>query len=157
MKNKGKILTENIYLKPVTKANYLDCIHLELPSEQAKNLASNAVTIAQSKFEPHYQLRAIYLDEKVIGMLAFCHEDDPLDLTYFWLFRMMIAKQFQNQGYSQVVGKAILEEFKKLGAKRIDSMCKPSNLQSLSALERFGFRQIGFLDDGDIHLSLEIK
>lgn len=90
-------------------------------------------------------------------MLAFCHEDEPLDFTHFWLFRMMIAKDFQNKGYAQLAMKELLNELKALSVKRLDSMCKPSNLQSLSALEKFGFRQIGFLDDGDIHLSLEIK
>lgn len=149
-------ISPKIYLKPVTKENYLDCIQLEMLPEQQKNLASNAVTIAQSKFEIHYQLRAIYLDNKVIGMLAFCHEDEPVDLTHFWLFRMMIAQEYQNQGYAQIVGKVVIDELKPLGAKRIDSMCKPNNLQSLSALKKFGFKEIGFLDDGDIHLTLNL-
>lgn len=145
-----------ITLRPVTRENYLDCIHLTLPPDQINHLASNAVTIAQSKFEPHFQLRAIYLDKQLIGMLAFCHEDEPVDMSHFWLFRMMIAAAFQNQGYAQQVVREVIKEMGQLGARRIDTMCKPTNLQSLAACQKFGFKRIGFLDDGDIHLSLAL-
>ena len=47
-------------LKEVTKENWIDCIHLSLHPEQEGNLASNVDTIAESKFEPENQLRAIY-------------------------------------------------------------------------------------------------
>ena len=39
-----------ISLRELTKENYLDCIRLNLHPEQEENLASNAITIAQSRF-----------------------------------------------------------------------------------------------------------
>lgn len=89
-------------------------------------------------------------------MLAFCHETEPVDLTHFWLFRGMLSKDFQNKGIAQIVLDLVKKELVEQGAKRIDTMCKPSNQQALAAYTKFGFKEIGFLDDGDIHLTMPL-
>ncbi len=76
-----------ITLREVTKENYLDCIHLQLKPDQENNLASNAISIAQSKYEKRYQTRAIYNDEKVVGFLTYCHKNTPGETGIYLLFR----------------------------------------------------------------------
>lgn len=131
-----------ISLQEVTRDNYL---------------ASNAVTIAQSKFEPHYRLKAIYKDHKVIGMLAFCHEDEPEDLELYWLFRLMLDKQYQGQGLAAQILNLVLQEIRALEGKRLQTMHKPSNRAANSAYRKFGFQEIGVLEDGDIHLEIQVS
>jgi len=146
-----------ISLREVTKDNYLDCIHLKLDPEQQKFLAPNSVSIAQSKFISTHRTRAICKDNNVVGFLSFTHEDDPEDLELFWLFRFMIDKEFQAQGISQQVLKLLVEEVKALGGKRLQTMHSPTNMNASSAYKKFGFTEIGVLDDGDIHLELPLK
>jgi diamine N-acetyltransferase len=140
-----------IHLKKVDRCNWVACVKLSLHPDQVGNLASNSNTIAEAKFEPHHRLRAIYKDNDVIGMLSFCHEDDPLDLELFWLFRFMIDKEHQGKGYGSNVLALVLEEVRGLGGKRLQTMCKPSNAAAAQAYRSFGFKEIGTLNDGDLH------
>ena len=119
-----------ISLRELTKENYLDCIRLNLHPDQEENLASNAITIAQSRFETDYRLKVIYEQETVIGLLAFCHEDEPLDYSIYWLFRFMIDKDHQNKGYGKQVLSLLVEEVKQLGGKTLLTMHKPTNRQA---------------------------
>ncbi len=117
----------NIQLKPVTKDNWIDCIHLSLHPNQIGNLASNVATIAESKFEPENQLRAIYLGDRVIGMLAYCMEDEPPTPDVYWLFRFMIDKDFQNKCYGTKALDLVIQEIWTLGANKIYTSHKPEN------------------------------
>ncbi len=146
-----------IELKEVTKDNWIDCIHLSLYPEQEGNVASNVDSIAESKFEPQNQLRAIYKKEKVIGFLAFCVEDAPPDPELYWIFRFMIDKYFQGQGYGTKALKLVIEEIKKLGAKRIQTMHKPKNKIAGKLYQKIGFSYIGSLDDGDLVMEMTIN
>ena len=145
-----------IKLKEVTKENWIDCINLSLYPEQEKNLASNIESIAESKFEPHYQLRAIYKDKKAIGFLAFCVEDDPPDPELYWIFRFMVDKNFQGLGYGKKALNLVIEEIKQLGAKRIYTMHKPTNKKAGKLYQKAGFSYIGNLDDGDLLMEMKI-
>ncbi|VEP12863.1 Spermidine acetyltransferase [Hyella patelloides LEGE 07179] len=146
-----------IELKEVTKDNWIDCISLSLYPEQEGNLASNVDSIAESKFEPNNQLRAIYKDRKVIGFLAFCVEDDPPDPKLYWIFRFMIDKDFQGQGYGTKALNLVIDEIKKLGAKRIHTMHKPKNKIAGKLYQKIVFSYIGSLDDGDLLMEMKIN
>jgi diamine N-acetyltransferase len=144
-----------IQLGQVNKENWVKCTQLSLKSEQESFLASNLATIAESKFEPHYQLRAIFSGEEIVGMAAFCPEIDIDEPDLYWIFRFMIDKSFQGKGLGHKALKLIIEEIKTLKAKKILTMCKPCNKVALSLYLKVGFLIKGYLDDGD-HL-LEYK
>lgn len=146
----------NISLKDVDRNNWVDCIKLSLHPEQKKCLASNSDTIAESKFEEHHRMRAIYKDSQVIGMLAFCHENEPLDLDLYWLFRFMFDKSHQRKGYGIKALELLINEVKSLGGKKLRTMCKPKNTLAINAYKKYGFKEIGNLDDGDILFELQL-
>jgi diamine N-acetyltransferase len=138
-----------LQLTPVDKGNWVDCIHLRLDDQQDGYLASNLETIAEAKFETHYVLRAITLNEKIIGMLAYCPEiDEPVEGVY-WLFRIMIDLDFQSKGYGKEAIRLCLEELKQQGANTVKTMCKESNAVARSCYISLGFHPVGHLDDGD--------
>ncbi|WP_062263317.1 GNAT family N-acetyltransferase [Endozoicomonas arenosclerae] len=145
-----------VELREVTKDNYLDCLRLRLLPEQEGFLAPNGDTIAQSKFESHHRVRAIYNNNKVVGLLSYCHEDEPEDLELYWLFRFMVDKSCQGQGIGSNALKQLLEEVKALGGKQLRTMHKPSNLEASKVYKNFGFTEIGELDDGDTLLEINI-
>ena len=146
-----------INLKPVTKNNWKACVKLSLQPEQQGNLAPNAYTIAESKFETHHHVRAIYKDDEVIGMLSYCYEDDPIDTELYWLFRFMLDKEHQGKSYAVKVLELVQKEVFSHGGKRLRTMCKPTNMVAAKVYQGFGFKQIGKLDDGDILFEMSLK
>ncbi len=115
-------------------------------------------TIAESKFESHYHMKAIYKDEMVVGMLAYCHENDPEDLELYWIFRLMVDISHQGKGFGFEAMKLAINEMKKLGATRIRTMHKPSNSIASSLYEKLGFERTGVvLDDGDIVREIKLQ
>jgi len=145
-----------ISLQEVDRENYEDCLTLELEPCQKGNLTSNAVSIAQSKFETHFRIRAICKQGEVIGFLAYCRDDEPGVVDLYWLFRFMFDKAHQGKGYAQEALTLLVDEIKELGGKRLQTMHKPGNSNAGSAYRKFGFKEIGVLDDGDIHLEIRL-
>ena len=143
-----------ISLCEVTRDNWVDCIRLSLHPEQASFVASNVDTIAESRFEPHYRLRAICAAGRPVGFLAFCPENDPEDPETYWLFRFMIDREHQGKRYGTVALKLAIAEMRALGAKVILTMHKPENQAAARLYAQSGFKESGMLDDGDILLRL---
>ncbi|MFC7420767.1 GNAT family N-acetyltransferase [Iodobacter arcticus] len=144
----------SITLSPLSKANWLACANLTLPSEQADFLAPNIYSIAESKFEPHYQPRAICLAGKVIGFLMYCPDIDLPDPELYWLFRFMLGAEYQGKGYGAIAIRLALDEMKMAGARRVITMHKPSNEIASRLYQRMGFCKVGYAEDGDIELEL---
>ncbi len=142
-------MKEKIKLIEVDKQNWVDCINLSLSVHQEGYLASNVATIAESKFESHYNLRAITFNDKVIGMLAFCKDLEILETPVFWLFRFMIDKQFQGKGLGNIALNLVIKEIQGLGAQKILTMCKPENSGAFHLYKKNGFKFAGLLEDGD--------
>ena len=141
-------------LKDVTVENWKDCIRLTLHEDQDGFVASNVGTIAESKFNPHFHLRAIYVDDLLVGMLAFCHEDDPEDLELYWIFRLMIDCAHQRKGYGAEAMRLAIDEITRLGGTRVRTMHRPDNITAAALYAKLGFRSKGHLDDGDFLLEL---
>lgn len=59
--------TENVKIVEVNAENWYDCCELEVTAEQENYIESNAISIAQSKFEPTLKPYVIYADEKAVG------------------------------------------------------------------------------------------
>lgn len=146
----------DVRLVAVEKRNWIDCVRLSLSEEQAEFVASNVDTIAESKFEPHYELRAIQRGETIVGMLAYCPEVDEPEEGLFWLFRLMIDQGFQRNGYGKRAVQLCITEMKGRGATRIRTMCKPANSVAFRCYQSLGFEPKGFLDDGDQLLELMV-
>jgi diamine N-acetyltransferase len=140
-----------ITLRPVDRNNWFACSRIAVCDHQHGLVASNLETIAESKFEPHFHLRAIYHHELVVGMLVYCHENDPEDLELYWIFRLIIDGSSQGKGFGSEAMKLAIGEIRTLGATRIRTMHKPGNLVASSLYEKLGFELTGeMLDDGDI-------
>ena len=144
-----------ITLRNVTRDNWRACIRLEMHEHQQAFVASNAATIAESRFEPHFVLRTINSEDKVVGMLAYCPEDAPPDPTLYWIFRLMIDKHHQGQGIGTTAMRLAIDEIRDLGAQRVRTMHKPENNIAAALYWTLGFRKIGLHDDGDVLLELE--
>lgn len=98
--------------------------------------------------------QVIYAGETLVGMLAYCHEDDPEDLELYWIFRLMIDERHQQRGYGTEAMKLAIDEIKQRGARRICTMHKTENASAVSMYRKLGFQDIGFHGDGDVLLEM---
>ncbi|HUT82026.1 MAG TPA: GNAT family N-acetyltransferase [Candidatus Bathyarchaeia archaeon] len=93
-------------VKEITEENWIDAIKLKVKKEQEGFVASNAISLAQSKFHPFLECYGIFADEKMIGFsaLGINPEDNKL-----WIARHMIDENSQGQGYGKKGLKAVIE------------------------------------------------
>ncbi|MBN1329577.1 MAG: GNAT family N-acetyltransferase [Candidatus Heimdallarchaeota archaeon] len=96
-------------LREINTENWITAIKLKVKKEQESFVASNAISIAQSKFEPYLECYGIYIKEKMVGFSAL--GINPKDKT-LWIARHMIDENYQGQGYGKAGLKAVIEFMK---------------------------------------------
>lgn len=90
----------SVSLRPVTGENVRAVCDLEVAEDQRMLVAPAATTVAECAYEPAAVLRAIYLGEEPVGVLAYLVEDG----TPF-LVRFMVDAAHQRRGIGrQAVG-----------------------------------------------------
>jgi diamine N-acetyltransferase len=135
--------TDNVKLVELNVENWYDCCELEVSTEQAEYIESNAISIAQSKFEPTLKPYAIYLEEKVVGFLMYNSVQEELD--GYWVYRIMVDKEFQGKGIGKAATKLMISEMATLpDAKKIVVGYHPENLGAHNL-----YASLGFVDNGD--------
>ena len=122
-------MEQNVQIVELNAENWYDCCELEVSPEQKKFMESNAISIAQSKFEPTLKPYAIYYNEKVVGFLMYNSVQEELD--GYWIYRIMIDKTFQGMGIGKAATTLMLSEMAKLpNAKKIIVGYHPENLEA---------------------------
>ncbi|MBM6617787.1 GNAT family N-acetyltransferase [Bacillus suaedaesalsae] len=133
----------NIKLLEVNVENWYECCKLELLNEQKEYIESNAISISQSKFEPTLKPYAIYFEDKVVGFLMYNSVKEELDS--YWVYRIMIDKNFQGKGVGKVATELMISEIGKLpNAKKIAVGYHPENKGAHQL-----YSSLGFIDNGD--------
>ncbi|MFJ5790283.1 GNAT family N-acetyltransferase [Lysinibacillus sp. NPDC093197] len=136
------MIKENVKIVELNAENWYDCCELEIATEQKKYIESNAISIAQSKFEPTLKPYAIYLNEKVVGFLMYNAVQEELD--GYWVYRIMVDKKFQGKGIGKAATQLMLTEMAKLpNSKKVIVGYHPENLGAHNL-----YASIGFINEG---------
>ncbi|OOE12689.1 GNAT family N-acetyltransferase [Fictibacillus arsenicus] len=123
--------------------NWYECCTLEVSEEQTSHIEPNAVSIAQSKFEPTLKPYAIQCEGKTVGFLMFNTNEEELD--GYWIYRIMIDKNYQKKGIGKIATKLMIEEMRTLpNIKRIVVGYHPENIGAQQL-----YKSMGFVDNGD--------
>ncbi|OEH91150.1 GNAT family N-acetyltransferase [Bacillus solimangrovi] len=135
--------TENVKIIELNAENWYECCELEILEEQKKYLETNAVSIAQSKFEPTLKPLAIYFEEKVVGFLMY--NTVPEEADGYWIYRIMVDKNYQGKGIGKIATKLMIAEIEKIpNANKIIVGYHPEN----SGAHHL-YASLGFVDEGD--------
>lgn len=135
--------TENVKIVELNAENWYDCCELEVSLEQKEYMEPNAISIAQSKFEPTLKPYAIYTEEKIVGFLMYNSVQEELD--GHWVYRIMVDKEYQGKGIGKAATKLMISEMAKLpNAKKIVVGYHPENLGAHNL-----YSSLGFIDNGD--------
>ncbi|MEK5397716.1 N-acetyltransferase [Paenibacillus sp. VTT E-133280] len=137
------MVKENVKIVELNAENWYDCCKLEVSTEQKEYMEPNAISIAQSKFEPTLKPYAIYFKDIVVGFLMYNSVQEELD--GYWVYRIMVDKKFQGKGIGKAATKLMISEMVKLSnSKKIVVGYHPENLGAHNL-----YSSLGFIDNGD--------
>ncbi len=135
-------MNENVKIVELNAENWYECCTLEISMEQQKYIEPNAISIAQSKFEPSLKPYAIYFEEKVVGFLMYNSVQEELD--GYWIYRIMVDKDFQGKGIGKAATKLMISKMATLpNFKHIVVGYHPENVGAHKL-----YASLGFIDEG---------
>ncbi|WIY59198.1 GNAT family N-acetyltransferase [Bacillus arachidis] len=130
-----------ITLKPIDKSNWEEATRLSVKEEQSTFLASNLYSIAQVQFLDNFYANGIYLDNKLIGFTMFGIDADD---NNFWIYRLMIDKEYQGKGLGIQAIFLIIEKIRSINNKNIPLIMIGYNPNNLSA--KLAYKKAGFIE-----------
>ncbi len=149
-----------IELRKITDDNFNECIKLE-PKEGQKNyVASNICSLAEAYVAltnneclplPY----AIYNNDIMVGfiMLSYNKADNEDGENKYWVWRLMIDKQYQGKGYGKEAMTNALElirTFQYGKASAVYISYEPENIVAKTLYASFGFVETGEIEDGEL-------
>ncbi len=146
-----------VTLRPVTQENWRAVAHLEIGENQRQFVAPNIHSLAEAAYEPGLTPVAIYADETLVGFALFTHEPFQGEWTFtrtpyqgeLGIVRMMIAKQFQHQGYGRQAMQTLIDQMRRLpGGQTIILNFIPANVGARRLYESLGFVVYEETEDG---------
>lgn len=149
-----------IELRIIDATNKADVILLEVADSQKEYIAANQISLETAQSEEYIGIArpfAIYADDKLVGFTMFAFElnsRDPNDR--YWLWRFMIDKKLQGNGYGSAALEKIIEYFKSHGADHILLSTKETNTAALSLYHKYRFAETGEMNDDEMVLRLSL-
>ena len=148
----------NLELRTIDDTNQNAVELLEVLDSQKQYIASNKHSLETAAKEEYREIArpfAIYADGNIVGFTMFAFEltsSDPNDR--YWLWRFMIDKGSQGNGYGSAALEKIIDYFKSHGADHILLSTKESNTSALSLYHKYQFAETGEMNDDEIVLCL---
>ncbi|WP_025028965.1 GNAT family N-acetyltransferase [Caldalkalibacillus mannanilyticus] len=130
-----------IKLKEVSTENFWEIIGLEVSEEQSELVVSNAISIAQSKVQPECVPMGIYENETPVGFLMYCIDRDDNE---YWIYRLMIDKKHQSNGYGRKAMEQLLKIIKEDKSRnKVYLGVDKNGIESIRLYESLGFKYNG--------------
>ncbi|MCY3410695.1 MAG: GNAT family N-acetyltransferase [Candidatus Heimdallarchaeota archaeon] len=137
-------------LEEITIETLKEAIELEVHEEQKKFVASNVMTVAQSKFFPNVSVQGIFEEGIMVGFVALLNETESNKETGY-VYRFMIGAAHQGKGYGKKSMHLIIEKMKENNPSisEVRLTVVPENLGAKTFYENFGFKATGEIKDGE--------
>lgn len=145
-----------ISLKSIDQSNWEACIKLKPKQEQQGFIASNLYSIAESKFFPHMNIKAIYCGEKLLGFAMYGIDSDDGN---YWIYRFMIDAHYQGRGHGKSAMKLIIQDIESR-EDRTDVIWlgyQPDNEQARKLYASVGFKEAGMAPWGEMLAKYSLK
>lgn len=144
-----------IELREITAQNFKECIELKVADSQKSFVATNVMSIAQSKIYPTVYPMAIYAENEMVGFTMFGLDEDD---GRFYLVRLMIDEKYQGQGYGKSAALAVIEKMRAVKeCQEIYLSFAPENVSAEKLYQKVGFTRTGELNEGEIVMKFVIK
>ena len=152
--------TERVTLREVTGATVRAVCALEVAPDQRGLVAPNAFSIAQAYFEAAAWFRAIHAGDTPVGFVML-HDPTrtpaPEDPATCLLWRFMIDARHQRRGYGAAAIAQLIDHARTLqGVTAFGLSFVPAANSARDFYARFGFRETGAIDDGEVVMKLAL-
>jgi diamine N-acetyltransferase len=149
-------MSNDVRLEDVTAQNWRTIVNLKLADGQQRLLASNAYSIAQSKYDEAAQPRAIYAGDKAVGFLMYdVPEVDDAEQTVS-IYRFMVDREHQGKGYGRAALSLAIDEIRQIpGIRKIAISYVHGNEAAKAFYASFRFIELPG-KDGDWELVAEL-
>jgi diamine N-acetyltransferase len=136
-----------IHLNSITKEIWEECIELAVGEEQKRFVASNLYSIAQVQFLDNFEAFAIYDYITMVGFTLFGLDEDDYN---YWIYRMMVDKKYQGNGYGTAALNEIIRRLsEKPDCDKIMLGYHPENLGAERLYFSAGFEPAGMAPWGE--------
>jgi diamine N-acetyltransferase len=136
----------NVSLREITPENFKQCVNLKVAEGQEKFVASNVMSIAQSKVYPTHLPFAVYAGEEIVGFVLYGFDEEE---KRFYLGRLMIDEKHQGKGYGRAATLEVIERLKQIeDCTEIYLSFVPENKNAEKLYESIGFARTGELNEG---------
>ncbi|MCP4422423.1 MAG: GNAT family N-acetyltransferase [Chloroflexi bacterium] len=142
-----------VTLREITQKSLRLFLKMNVADSQTHMVAPNSVSIAEAYFEKYAWFRGIYADETAVGFIMLY---DNLDEPEYYLWRMMIAEDYQGLGYGRkAVG--LLVDYVKTRPSAAELLV--SHVKKLPGnpgpfYQKLGFEYTGKEEDGELMMKL---
>jgi diamine N-acetyltransferase len=155
-KIEGASPAPEVWLAEVTADNWRDVAALELDADQHDLVASNLYSLAEAKFTPRARPRAICAGTRLVGFLMYDlgDDDEPHRVS---IYRFMIDRRRQRQGYGRAALEEALDEIRALPGIATVSICYAPENPAKTLYTSLGFVETGRDEDGEVIAELSIQ
>ncbi|HEW3780830.1 TPA: GNAT family N-acetyltransferase [Streptococcus pneumoniae] len=147
-----------IELRDVTMENYFDVLNLDVKEYQKQFIATNAISLAEvyvyTKNGDFVAPLAVYDNDVIIGFVMIAYDKKiVISSGNYLLFRFMIDKNFQNQGYFKPIMDKVLDYVRTAPAGLSNKLWlsyEPENEQARFCYLSYGFKETGEISENEV-------
>ncbi|ESX24590.1 GNAT family N-acetyltransferase [Mesorhizobium sp. LSJC264A00] len=148
-------MSADIRLVSVTGANRALVAALELAADQMDFVASNAESLDEAETDRDARPRVVMAGDRVVGFLMY---EAPQGDDEARIYRFMIDRVHQGQGYGKAALREVLDEIMRLGHISHVSICyEPGNEAARRLYRAAGFVEEGPDEDGEMIADLALR
>ncbi|MER8915508.1 GNAT family N-acetyltransferase [Mesorhizobium sp. M0761] len=145
----------DVRLVSLTAANRALVAALQLAADQIDFVASNAESLDEAETDGDARPRVVMAGDRVVGFLMY---EAPEDDDEARIYRFMIDRVHQGQGYGKAALREVLDEIMRLGHISHVSICyEPGNEAARRLYRAAGFVEEGPDEDGEMIADLALR
>ncbi|MER8900039.1 GNAT family N-acetyltransferase [Mesorhizobium sp. M0676] len=145
----------DVRLVSLTAANRALVAALQLAADQMDFVASNAESLDEAETDGDARPRVVMAGDRVVGFLMY---EAPEDDDEARIYRFMIDRVHQGQGYGKAALREVLDEIMRLGHISHVSICyEPGNEAARRLYRAAGFVEEGPDEDGEMIADLALR
>ncbi|MES0023026.1 MULTISPECIES: GNAT family N-acetyltransferase [unclassified Mesorhizobium] len=145
----------DVRLVSLTAANRALVAALQLAADQIDFVASNAESLDEAETDGDARPRVVMAGDRVVGFLMY---EEPEDDDEARIYRFMIDRVHQGQGYGKAALREVLDEIMRLGHISHVSICyEPGNEAARRLYRAAGFVEEGPDEDGEMIADLALR
>jgi diamine N-acetyltransferase len=136
-----------IALREITRDNWLPCVRLKVAPEQELFVASNGVSLAQSKYESEWIPLAVYSEDEMVGFVMYGVSPDE---GKHWILRVMVDRRYQGHGFGREAMRLLLDRLRSIqGCDEVAISYEPENEVARHLYATCGFHETGEVIEGE--------